>query len=161
MTYGEALVAPFWRHKGRFGSKCVRRRCCGAVLAPQGSFPQRPRTKPSLWRLPGATRAVLAASTYETPAAAPFFFGGCVFNCGKIAPATTVRTRTATISVSRVISCTSWLNVALRLSLTPRVPSSSPRERAAGTLVQRRRGASRLPPAWVGRPSCASAGRIA
>ena len=37
-------VASIWRHKAGSRSKCVRIRRCGAVLAPEGSFPQQVRT---------------------------------------------------------------------------------------------------------------------
>ena len=49
---GNAAAASFWRQKARSHCKCVRNPCCGAVLAPQGAFPQQLRTKPPLWRRP-------------------------------------------------------------------------------------------------------------
>ncbi len=57
----------------RFHGNGDRNPRCGAVLAPQGAFPQQVRTKPSLWRQPGAIGPVLTASAYEAPAVAPFW----------------------------------------------------------------------------------------
>lgn len=69
---GTPTVASFRRHKGSSSSDSVRSPRCGATPAPQGAFLQQVRTKPSLWRRFGATRAVPAANPYVTIAVASF-----------------------------------------------------------------------------------------
>ena len=64
-AYVALAVAPFWRPKARFRSKCVRNPRCGAVLAPEGALLQQLLRRPPLWRLPGATGRVPAATPSE------------------------------------------------------------------------------------------------
>ena len=44
-AYEVAAVAPFWRHRARSSSKCVRNRRCGVVLTPQRRFSQQAGAK--------------------------------------------------------------------------------------------------------------------
>ncbi len=56
-----AAAAPFWRRRASIGSRRCGNLRCGADLTPEGTFQQQVRTKPLLWRQPGATGRVPAA----------------------------------------------------------------------------------------------------
>ena len=65
-AYETLAAASNRRLRARFGSNGVRNRRCGVNLAPEGTFWQQGRTKPSLRRQPGAGGRIIAARAYES-----------------------------------------------------------------------------------------------